>query len=870
MTAGNGPGLAVGGAAASAEATSLSPSLANLRRTYKSHCALIFDALDSNVHIDAALRAHALAVDDVLIQQWHRHQLHTQPLTLLAVGGYGRFELFPHSDVDILLLHDGADVAAMSGIEAFLSEAWDLGFEIGHSVRSVDDCIAQAEADITVATSILERRVIVGAQGNSQKLDQRWQSTFDVEHFVKAKQFEQQQRYVRFEDTAYNLEPNVKESPGGLRDIQMVLWLARTITGAISLEALVAQNYITRKECDSLSEAYRQIKFLRARLHLLAHRREDRLVFELQNSLAQALGITAAAGLRASEVLMKRYYQSARQLRLFNDILIDALTSDRNARQTQLAGTPFSACDGRLDLTTRGGHLSALETLKAFQILHRDRTHRGFTPELRRAILRAVDDMPDGAFGTDECRALCLDFLRGGHGVYHALKAMSELGVLGKVVPPWARIVGQMQHDLFHVYTVDQHILMVLRNMRRFADPVHSHEYPLCSQLIQEFPDREVLYLACIFHDIAKGRGGDHSQLGMIDAREYCTMIGLPIENVEFVTWLVAHHLTMSSFAQKRDIADPMVVREFAQTVGDEKHLLALYLLTVADVRGTSPKVWNNWKARLLEQLFRSTRSHFNATGESSVFDVLADRLLEARRLLALYAIDVERAEKFWRTLDSVYLQRHSADEIAWHARNLFYRLDTDKPIVRTRLMPSGEGLQIMVYLKDRAELFSRIMNVFARLNFSVLDARVHTSKTDYALDTFTVVNPGSISAAYRDVTQLVEHSLIEVLSGEKVLPTTPLGKPTRQQRHFPITPVIEITGDDQGQRFVLEIVAADRTGLLARIADVLSKRGISIQTARVNTLGARAEDVFVVSGGRLAEENIRISLETELAEAIV
>ncbi len=869
MTARSPASLAVSPTLVSAAADTPLFSLAELRRTYKSHCALIFDALDSNVYIDAALRAHALAVDDVLIQQWHRHQLHKEPLTLLAVGGYGRLELFPHSDVDILLLHDGADVASIAGIEGFLSEAWDLGFEIGHSVRSVEDCIVQAAADITVATSILERRVIVGAQGIPQKLDQRWQQAFDVEHFVKAKRFEQQQRYVRFEDTAYNLEPNVKESPGGLRDIQMVLWLARAITNASTLEALMAKGYLNRHECDSLSEAYRQIKFLRARLHLLAHRREDRLVFELQNSLAEALGITAAVGLRASEVLMKRYYQSARQLRLFNDILIDALTSDRNARQTSITDTPFSARDGKLDLTTRGSNLSALETLQAFQILHRDRTYSGFTPELRRAILRAVEMLPDGAFGTDECRSLCLAFLRGGHGVYHALKAMSELGVLGKLIPPWARIVGQMQHDLFHVYTVDQHILMVLRNMRRFADPVHSHEYPLCSQLMQEFPEREVLYLACVFHDIAKGRGGDHSQLGMLDARDYCTMIGLSPENVAFVAWLVEHHLTMSSFAQKRDIADPNVVREFARVVGDEKRLLALYLLTVADVRGTSPKVWNNWKARLLEQLFRSTRWHFNSTGESSVFDVLADRLVEARRLLALYAIDVERAELFWRTLDSVYLQRHSADEIAWHARNLFFRIDTEKPIIRTRLMPSGEGLQIMIYVKDRMELFARIMNVFARLNFSVLDARVHTSKSGYALDTFTVVNPGSINAAYRDVTQLVEHSLTEALTEGKVLPKTPLGRPTRQQRHFPITPVIEITGDEQGERFVLEIVAADRTGLLARIADVLAKRGISIQTARVNTLGARAEDVFVVSGGRLAEEAARITLETELAETL-
>ena len=847
----------------------MSVVLAELRQTYQAHRALIFDALQAIDQIDAALKAHSLAVDDVLIQQWYKHHLHQSPLTLLAVGGYARFELFPHSDVDILLLHNGADVAAIASIESFLSEAWDLGFEVGHSVRSVEECISEAQADVTVATSLLERRVIVGASGNPHALDQRWQQSFDVDHFVKAKRFEQQQRYARFEDTAYNLEPNVKESPGGLRDVQMVLWLSRAVTGASTLDALVAQGFLNRPECSALTSAYAQVKFLRARLHLLAHRREDRLVFELQNAMAENLVIKASGGLRASEVLMKRYYQSARQLRLFNDILIDALTSNRNAPKVPIAGTPFASCDGKLDVTTRGANLSSLEILQAFRLQFKDRAYSGFTPELRRAILRATQSLPEDAFATAACRALCLDFLRGGHGVYHALKAMNELGVLGKLVPPWQRIIGQMQHDLFHVYTVDQHILMVLRNMRRFADPAHSHEYPLCSELMQDFPERELLYLACIFHDIAKGRGGDHSQLGMDDARTYCTQLELGSEHVELVAWLVEHHLSMSSFAQKRDIADPAVINEFARMVGTEKRLLALYLLTVADIRGTSPKVWNNWKARLLEQLFRATRRVFTALGTDTVFDALADRLVEARRLLALYAVDVDRAEKFWRSLDSVYLQRHSADEIAWHARNLFFRLDTDKPVVRTRLMPSGEGLQIMVYVKDRAELFSRTMNVLARLNFSVLDARVHTSKTGYAIDTFTVVNASSASQAYRDVRQLLEHAIAEVLTENSPLKAAQLGKATRQQRHFPIAPTIEITGDEQGQRFVLEIVAADRTGLLARIAEVLSSRSVAIQTARINTLGARAEDIFVVSGGRLAEESTRIALETELAEAI-
>jgi [protein-PII] uridylyltransferase len=842
--------------------------LAALRNTYNDNRALIFDALISPAHVDVALRAHALAVDDVLISQWQKHALDATSLSLLAVGGYGRLELFPCSDVDILILHNGADVAAIPGIEKFLSEAWDLGFEIGHSVRSVDECLDEAHADATVATALLERRLITGATENIAVLETAWNKGFDVAHFIKAKRFEQQQRYARFEDTAYNLEPNLKESPGGLRDVQMVLWLSRAINGADSLSALVDFGLLAESELQSLAGAYLDVKFLRARLHVIAKRREDRLAFELQSVLAESLGLTPTPGLRASEVLMKRYYQSARRLRLFNDILIDALTADPAAKRALIAGTCFAAIEERLDIAKPNVALSPLEILQAFRYLYRDRAYIRFTPALRRAIVRSTELLPDRAFIGDDCRALCLEFLRAGHGVYHALKEMNELGVLGRLILPWAPIVGQMQHDLFHVYTVDQHILMVLRNMRRFADPVHSHEYPLCSELIQEFPDREVLYLACIFHDIAKGRGGDHSELGTTDAREFATLLGLDSELVDLVAWLVQHHLTMSSVAQKKDISDPSVVREFASLCGDEKHLVALYLLTVADIRGTSPKVWNNWKARLLEQLFRATRSLLTQ-GVASDFDLLADRLVDARRLLALYAIDVTKAEKFWRMLDSVYLQRHSADEIAWHTRNIFWRTETETPVVRSRLMPAGEGLQVMVYVSDQPNLFVRVMKVFARLNFSVLDARVHTSKTGYALDTFTVVNPGSVASAYRDVTQLLEHDITAALNSADVTAAPPLGKATRQQRHFPVPPRIEIVGDELGQRFALEIVAADRPGLLARIAEVLSKRGVSIETARINTLGARAEDVFVVSGGRLAEESTRIALETELAEAI-
>lgn len=847
----------------------VSAPLAVERNAHRHAVAALFASVNAPQDVGQALFEHAALVDRLLLARWRANGLDRLGLALLAVGGYGRQELYPCSDIDILILA-ADDSPPAEAIQRFLGDLWDLGLDLGHSVRTATECMDQADADVTVATALLERRVLTDDAGLAPTLDALWRHRFDASHFAKAKLFEQQQRHQRFQDTAYNLEPNIKESPGGLRDAQMVIWLARSLGFGTSFEAFVDAGDLTRSEHRSLTEAIEQLRFLRVRLHLLAGRREDRLVFELQTRLADALAVRDAGGLRKSELLMKRYYHAARRVKLFNDLLIDTLTSERSALRTPLPGSQFARLDDRLDLADAGARLSAEDVLDAYRLLFGDREFRSFTPGLRRAIARAVAELPPQDFLSPAVSARLLTALRSGHGIYHALRDMNELGVLGRLIPPWDAIVGQMQHDLFHVYTVDQHILMVLRNMRRFTDPAHAHEYPLCSELMQEFREREVLYLACLFHDIAKGRGGDHSELGMHDALAFCSELGLSKESAEFVAWLVAHHLRMSTVAQKRDITDPAVVREFTQFCGNETRLVALYLLTVADIRGTSPKVWNSWKSRLLEQLFRSARALLRqGSDQPSDFDMLADRMVEARRLLALYAVDPERAEPLWQSLDSVYLQRHDADEIAWHARNLFWRVKASAPVVRTRLLSSGEGLQVMVYLRDAPNLFLRVMKVFARLGFSVLDARIHTSRLGYALDTFTVVNPGSATVAYRDVTQLLEHELAETLSQQEGSPLPPLGRPSRQQRHQPITPRIEITPDESGQRFTLEIVAADRAGLLAHAAEILARRAISIETARVNTLGARAEDVFVISGGRLAEEATRIALETELAEAL-
>jgi [protein-PII] uridylyltransferase len=379
-----------------------------------------------------------------------------------------------------------------------------------------------------------------------------------------------------------------------------------------------------------------------------------------------------------------------------------------------------------------------------------------------------------------------------------------------------------------------------------------------------------LLYLACLFHDIAKGRGGDHSQLGIVDALSFCRSQGLNDTQAQLVAWLVEHHLTMSTTAQKKDITDPQVVSQFAHLVGSEQRLIALYLLTVADVRGTSPKVWNAWKARLLESLFQSTRRILRGEHpDETVYDTLALRLEETRRQIALYGIDPNKCEVFWQSLDSVYLQRHSADEMAWHARNLFFRLDSQTPIVRTRLSSEGDSLQVMVYSPDQEQLFARICGVIGKLGYSILDAKVQTTKNNYALDTFTIFNAEHKASAYRNVRNMLEHALTEAIVQRAAFAPPSSGRVSRQLKHFPLPPQISIALDDSAQHHILDVIAGDRPGLLSRVAYVLAQHQVSIESARINTLGERAEDIFIVKGSSLLQEKERIALETELAQTL-
>jgi [protein-PII] uridylyltransferase len=821
----------------------------------------------------ALLRAHARLADRLVLDAWRELRMPSE-FALVAVGGYGRGQLFPHSDVDVVVLlpesHEGSGDETLGN---FITTLWDIGLEVGHAVRTVAECETEMTADVTVRTSLLEHRHLAGSRRLFAEFTRAFFGSLDVHAFYAAKMLEQQQRHLKYHDAAYNLEPNVKESPGGLRDLQTVMWIARAAGLGRTWHELARNGLMTLAEARTVLRQERLIGELRARLHYLAERREDRLIFDQQSALAAQLRLLDTPARRASEQLMQRYYRAAKLVRQMNTILLQNL----HARLYPVATTPtpideeFQVVDELLDI--RAPDLFARRPsamLDAFLVLQRDPELKGMSAATLRALWHSRHRI-DARFRRDPAnRSRFLQILREPRGVTHALRRMNLHGILGQYLPAFGRIVGQMQHDLFHVYTVDEHILMVIRNLRRFTEPQHAHEYPLCSRLIGDFDRKELLYLAALFHDIAKGRGGDHSTLGARDARRFCLEQGLWAREADLVAWLVAEHLTMSSTAQKQDITDPAIVRAFAVKVGSEERLIALYLLTVADIRGTSPKVWNAWKAKLLEDLFHAARAELTGgSAGQSIQDSMQARQLDAQRLLRLYAVPEGAEQALWRNLDGIYFQRHTADEIAWHARHLYWRVKVDKPVVKARLARDGAGLQVLAYLPDQRELFARICGFFGGVGLSILEAKVHTTRHNYALDTFVVHDPANPLATYREAMQYIEYELTARLADPKPVEPPAQGRISRQLRHFPLTPEIQIFPDDKGTHYILEVVAGDRPGLLARIAYVLAKSNVNVASAKINTLGDRAEDVFLIDGARLHDEQALLRLETALFEQL-
>lgn len=809
-------------------------------------------------------------VDCALSKAWMTFDLPTSA-ALVAVGGYGRGELFPHSDVDVLiLLQEAPDEALQGKLEELIQLFWDIGLEIGHSIRTIDECLSESAADITVQTSLLEARLIMGNKAQFELLKERCDAAMDPRAFFQDKTLELRQRHAKYEDTPYSLEPNCKESPGGLRDLQVILWVAKAAGLGDSWQALAERGLITPTEARQLKQKERALKDVRIRLHIIANRREDRLVFDIQTAIAESIGFKSTETRRASEYLMQRYYLAAKAVTQLNAILLQNIEAQLFPQMTSpvAVNERFNEVNGFIDIA----HDDTFEVtpsamLEVFLLLSLHPELKGMTSRTFRALWHSRFKI-DNKFRRDPAnRALFMKILQAPQGITHALRRMNQTSVLGRYLPNFRKIVGQMQHDLFHVYTVDQHIMMVVRNVRRFMLSEHAHEYPFCSQLAADFNKPWLLYIAALFHDIAKGRGGDHSQLGMEDARNFCMDHGLSDEDTELVVFLVENHLTMSQVAQKQDLSDPEVIRTFATLVRDERHLTALYLLTVADIRGTSPKVWNAWKGKLLEDLYHMTSRVFGGQAPSADRE-LKNRQEEALKSLRLFGLSDKAHVKLWEQFDVVYFLRHDAADIAWQTRVLFDKIDSAVPVVKCRLAPIGEGLQVTVYVKDQPDLFARICSYFDHKNFSILDAKIHTTKHGYALDTFLITEP-AFADSYRDLISLIEHDLSKMLTVQSDLPLPSKGRLSRLCRNFPATPTVDLRPDERGRYYLLTVSANDRNGLLYSIANVLTKYKVNLHTAKVMTLGERVEDVFLIDGPALNNPRSQIQLESDLLDAL-
>jgi [protein-PII] uridylyltransferase len=814
------------------------------------------------------LHAHTKIVDEHLRMVW---QLLAMPpeLTLVAVGGYGRAELFPSSDIDLLiLLPEQPDEQLQQRLQDLVGKLWDIGVEVGHSVRTIGDCMSES-SDVTVQTNLLEARHITGSHPLFVEMRETLSNHLNRRAFYLAKVKEQEQRHTRFLDTDYNLEPNIKESPGGLRDLQTVLWISRASGFGDTWRKLAEEKLITALEAAAIARHENLLQTLRIRLHYLAGRREDRILFDYQTELAEQMHIEATETRRASEHLMQRYYRTKRAVLQLNAVLLENLHTHLFPEGASIRplNERFVARDNLLearDETLFEQDPSAI--MESFLLMEQHSSLTGFSVPTARALLHARPKINAAFRSNPRNRELFMKILREPQGITHVLRRMSRSGILGRYLPAFGRIMGQMQHDLFHVYTVDEHILMVVHNVRCFALEKHAHELPLCNKLMKDFARPEVLYIAALFHDIAKGRGGDHATKGRADAARFCKQHGLTKEDSELVVWLVGHHLFLSATAQTKDLSDQDVIAAFAEHIPNDRYLVALYLLTVADIRGTSPKIWNVWKGKLLEDLFRLTR-RFMVGGK------VANQVDESRRLaaetLSLYAISPEVYELLWAQLDAEYFLRHEAHEIAWHARLLAHRVNSETPVVKTRLSRIGEGLQVLVYTPDKPYLFARICSFFAHMSYNIMEAKVHTTHHGYALDSFLVMDANNEKTVYRDVMNFIEFELAQQLSSNAPLAAPHVGRVSRQFKHFPIAPQVDIAKDEKG-RHTLSIVAGDRTGLLARIAYLLALHHIELRSAKINTLGARAEDTFWISGEALDRpqevDDLRDALQQQLA----
>ncbi len=783
-----------------------------------------------------------------------------QPVALVAVGGYGRGELHPGSDIDLmLLLKDEESELTRRHIEQFITTLWDSRLEIGHSVRTVDECIAESEKDITVATNIMESRLLSGEQQlfDDMKAGTGPDATWNSRDFFQAKLEEQLQRNGKYNDTSYNLEPNIKESRGGLRDIQMIGWVAKRHFGATHLYDLVIHGFLREDELQTLIDGQLLLWRIRCSLHYLAGRREDRMLFDYQKTLALEFGYeddpdnpTANA---AIESFMQSYFRTVMELERLNEMLLQLfreaiLYADQEAR-TSILNEDFQLrhnyIEARSSDTFKNNPCALLEL---FYLIQQHPEIQGVRAETIRSIREHKHLINDAFRESETSKRLFMKIMSHGRGVTHELRRMNRYGILAAYIPAFESIVGRMQYDLFHAYTVDQHILFVIRNIRRLSVPEFCHEYPLASGVFQHIAKPVLLYLAGLFHDIAKGRNGDHSELGAVDAYEFCKAHFLSEEDAQLVSWLVKSHLLMSITAQRKDISDPHVIATFAEQVESVERLDYLYLLTISDIRGTNPKQWNSWKDKLFIELYSKTADWLNRglRAQSDELEDLEYNRTAALRKLEQAGIDSNQVEAIWKDFTENYFIRHTPGEVFWHTKLIYHHKD-NSPLVDVRIDESIGGLELVIHMPSRDNIFFYTVSMLSQMNLNVVNAHVMMCKNHYAFETFKIISDIQDAQQLQYLADEICKRLRHILSSDDPISTS-VPPPTRAQKHFMVPTEISFTHSPDKNYTRIQIDTADQRGLLAIISRVLAENNVRIHDAFVSTAGEKAIDYFDVT----------------------
>lgn len=843
----------------------------------------IYRDFDRGVSIQELVHQKAKLVDRVL-QFCCEHFIDLETncgLSLIAVGGYGRSELFPGSDIDLMILLEKKPGKAMEQqLSAFLTFLWDIGLEVGHSVRTVKDCIREGKADVTVITNMIESRLIYGNRGLYEKFQKAiapakmWSSR----KFFEAKLREQHNRHLRYNDTAYNLEPNIKEGPGGLRDIQIIGWVAKRHFGAKSFRELVDHEFITEAEYELLSAGQSHLWKVRFALHRLARRREDRLLFDYQKQLATDFGFEAGPHNLAIEQFMQQYYRTIMDLERLNEMLLQIFKEEILVTDAQ---RKITIINDRFMLRNRFIEARYPEVFKQhppalvelFLLVSTHQHCEGVTASTIRLVREHLYLVDDDYRNNDEVNHLFMQLMSAPEGMTHQMRRMNSYGFLARYIPAFGKITGRMQYDLFHAYTVDQHTIFVIRNLRRFALEKHEDEFPFCNLVYSKLENPCLLYLAALFHDIAKGRGGDHSQIGAEEATRFCIQHKLNRKDTRIVSQLVRDHLLMSVTAQRKDISDPDVVREFALKIGSTDMLNHLYLLTVADIRSTNPKLWNNWKDSLLQQLYQATKHviRLGIDNTPDIEDIIQENKDAAYEAMTNLPYDTAQINALCEALPGDYFLRHHPLEIEWHVDTILGNPEK-QTLVNIRQARHSKTTKLFVYCDEHPNVFSQVTGTLGALGLSILNADIFTTQHEKVMDTFIIQDHNGQAINDPKMIQHIEASLTRALKSDSIYQTESNKRTPRRLKAFNRPTEIHFEQDYLNSRTVMEISAMDMPGLLSVIANVIATLHINITHAKISTLGEMVDDIFYLTtldGKNITDQSVLEVLETSMIEAL-